>query len=192
MPAFDRGCSGYGAGAIRAVVEKMQATETNVSQPAVPSRTISTLPRSRTDASKQIVELALACAREMRSSGSKPDVGTSARVASCGRRRRNESIPAFMRLSALKLHYADASFISRLGLTGRGSRRSPAGPCRRSRRASRGSLRTNPATSNRQYPSLCLPRFPFLQLTPLTSRANETPYERLPSLCSRRLRRVQR
>ena len=41
--------------AIRAVVEKMQATETNVSQPAVTPRTISMVPRSRTDASEQIV-----------------------------------------------------------------------------------------------------------------------------------------
>ena len=109
-----------------------------------------------------------------------------------GAERKDESIPAFMGLSALKLHYTDVSFISRLGLTGR-----EVGVLQQVRAAvvaahPGGSLRTNPATSNRQYPSLCLPRFPFLQLTPLTSRANETPCERLPSLCSRRLRRVQR
>jgi hypothetical protein len=49
------GAQANGAGAISAVVEKMQATETNVPQCAIPSRTISILPRSRTDASKQIV-----------------------------------------------------------------------------------------------------------------------------------------
>jgi hypothetical protein len=37
-----------------------------------------------------------------------------------------------------------------------------------------------------------VPRFPLPQLTPIISRANETPCERLPSLCSRRLCRVQR
>ena len=64
-------------------------------------------------------ELALACAREMRSSGSKPDVGAPAQEWRLVGAEENESIPAFMRLSALKLHYADASFISRLGLTER-------------------------------------------------------------------------
>ena len=56
----------------------------------------------------------------MRSSGSKPGVGAPARKwRLVGAERKDESIPAFMRLSDLKLRYTDASFMSRLGLTKR-------------------------------------------------------------------------